>query len=87
MDWRCKGYLLVAPHFSRSKGLDEPPDPDFSFVLATGQLYGHSHTQTCTDRIEKIRNMHPEPFMEIHPRDAPTLGIIDNQLAVACRRL
>jgi ferredoxin-nitrate reductase len=24
--------------------------------------------------------MHPEPFMEIHPRDAGQLGIVDNQV-------
>ncbi|WP_414543563.1 molybdopterin oxidoreductase family protein [Nostoc sp. CCY0012] len=63
-----------------SKGLAEPPDPDFPFVLTTGRLYGHWHTQTRTGRIEKIRKMHPEPFIEIHPRDAAGLGIIDNQL-------
>jgi ferredoxin-nitrate reductase len=61
-----------------SRGLAEPPDPDYPFVLTTGRLYGHWHTQTRTGRIEKIRQMHPEPFMEIHPRDAAKLGITDN---------
>ncbi|MBH8552910.1 nitrate reductase [Nostocaceae cyanobacterium CENA357] len=63
-----------------SKGLAEPPDPNYPFVLTNGRLYGHWHTQTRTGRIEKIRSMHPEPFIEIHPRDAATLGIIDKQL-------
>jgi ferredoxin-nitrate reductase len=63
-----------------SKGLAEPPDPNYPFVLTNGRLYGHWHTQTRTGRIEKIRSMHPEPFIEIHPRDAATLGITDNQL-------
>ncbi|WP_427158011.1 molybdopterin oxidoreductase family protein [Aliinostoc sp. HNIBRCY26] len=63
-----------------SKGLAEPPDPDYPFVLTTGRLYGHWHTQTRTGRIEKIRSMHPEPFIEIHPRDAAKLEIIDNQI-------
>ncbi|WP_414574567.1 molybdopterin oxidoreductase family protein [Anabaena sp. CCY 9402-a] len=63
-----------------SKGLAEPPNPDYPFVLTTGRLYGHWHTQTRTGRIEKIRAMHPEPFIEIHPRDAAKLGIIDNQM-------
>ena len=61
-----------------SKGLAEPPDPSYPFVLTTGRLYGHWHTQTRTGRIEKIRAMHPEPFIEIHPRDAAKLGITDN---------
>lgn len=60
-----------------SKGLAEPPDPDYPMVLTTGRLYGHWHTQTRTGRIEKIAKMHPEPFLEIHPRDADRLSIID----------
>ncbi|WP_414752902.1 molybdopterin oxidoreductase family protein [Anabaena sp. CCY 9910] len=63
-----------------SQGLAEPPDPAYPFVLTTGRLYGHWHTQTRTGRIEKIRAMHPEPFIEIHPRDAAKLGIIDHQV-------
>ncbi|MBR8834000.1 MAG: nitrate reductase [Stigonema ocellatum SAG 48.90 = DSM 106950] len=63
-----------------SRGLAEPPDPDYPFVLTTGRVYGHWHTQTRTGRIEKIRSLHPEPFIEIHPRDARSLGITDNQL-------
>ncbi|MEH2461581.1 molybdopterin oxidoreductase family protein [Nostoc sp.] len=61
-----------------SKGLAEPPDPDYPFVLTNGRLYGHWHTQTRTGRIEKICKMHPEPFIEIHPRDAAKLGIVDS---------
>ena len=60
-----------------SRGLAEPPDEQYPFVLTSGRLYGHWHTQTRTGRIEKIRNMHPEPFIEIHPRDAEQLGIQD----------
>ncbi len=60
-------------------GLAEPPDPNYPFVLTTGRLYGHWHTQTRTGRIEKICQMHPEPFVEIHPRDAAKLGITDSQ--------
>ncbi|BAY63180.1 molybdopterin oxidoreductase NarB [Calothrix brevissima NIES-22] len=63
-----------------SRGLAEPPDSNYPFVLTTGRLYGHWHTQTRTGRIEKIRQMHPDPFIEIHPRDAAKLGITDNQL-------
>ncbi|MDZ8051135.1 MAG: molybdopterin oxidoreductase family protein [Aulosira sp. ZfuVER01] len=70
-----------------SRGLAEPPDPNYPFVLTTGRLYGHWHTLTRTGRIEKIQQMHPEPFIEIHPRDAAALGISDNQwLEVRSRR-
>jgi ferredoxin-nitrate reductase len=58
-----------------SKGLAEPPDPNYPFVLTTGRLYGHWHTMTRTGRIPKIQQMHPAPFVEIHPRDAARLSI------------
>lgn len=57
------------------KGLAEPPNPDYPFVLTTGRLYGHWHTQTRTGRIEKTRAMHPEPFLEMNPRDAQQLEL------------
>ncbi len=77
-DWRFPTPDGLA-RFSafHSRGLAEPPDPDYPFVLTTGRLYGHWHTQTRTGRIEKIRKMHPQPFIEIHPRDAKQLGIED----------
>ncbi len=58
-----------------SRGLAEPPDPDYPFVMTNGRLYGHWHTQSRTGRISQIRKMHPEPFLEIHPRDAESLGL------------
>ncbi|MBD1863956.1 MULTISPECIES: molybdopterin oxidoreductase family protein [Trichocoleus] len=60
-----------------SRGLAERPDPEYPLVLTTGRLYGHWHTQTRTGRIEKTRQMHPNPFLEIHPRDASELGLQD----------
>ena len=63
-----------------SRGLAEPPDPDYPFVLTTGRLYGHWHTQTRTGRIPKIQQMYPNPFIEIHPRDAKRLGITEDSL-------
>jgi ferredoxin-nitrate reductase len=70
-----------------SRGLAERPDPDYPLVLTTGRLYGHWHTQTRTGRIEKIRQMHPQPFLEIHPRDAAQQGIEDgSSVEVRSRR-
>ncbi len=63
---------------THSRGLAEPPDPEYPFVLTNGRLYGHWHTLTRTGRVEKIRQMHPEPLLEIHPRDAVRVGIQDN---------
>ena len=70
-----------------SRGLAEPPDTDYPFVLTTGRLYGHWHTQTRTGRIEKLRQMHPHPFLEIHPHDATRLGLQTNDwIEVRSRR-
>jgi ferredoxin-nitrate reductase len=63
-----------------SRGLAEPPDSNYPFVLTNGRLYGHWHTQTRTGRIPKIQQMYPNPFIEIHPRDAKELGIKDDTL-------
>jgi ferredoxin-nitrate reductase len=79
------GRAKFAAHHSR--GLAEPPDPQYPFVLTNGRLYGHWHTQTRTGRIEKIQQMHPNPFIEIHPRDAASLGIHqDDWVEVRSRR-
>jgi len=70
------GRARFAAH--HSKGLAEPPDQEYPFVLINGRLYGHWHTQTRTGRIDKIRQMHPQPFIEIHPYDAKALSIQAN---------
>ena len=58
-----------------SKGLAEPIDGAYPFVLTVGRLYEHWHTMTRTGRIEKIMKKQPQPFMEIHPKDADKLGV------------
>lgn len=63
---------FIAVH---SRGLAEPPNLDYPFVLTIGRLYGHWHTMTRTGRIAKINKMHPEPLLEIHPKDADQYGI------------
>jgi ferredoxin-nitrate reductase len=62
-----------------SKGLAEPADPNYPLVLTTGRLYGHWHTQTRTGQIPKIQKLHPQPFIEIHPKDAKNIGIGEGQ--------
>ncbi len=70
-----------------AQGLAEPPDPEYPFVLTTGRLYGHWHTQTRTGRIAKIRQMHPYPFLEMHPRDARALALQEgDHIEVRSRR-
>jgi len=72
-----KKAQFVALH---SRGLAEPPNPEYPFVLTIGRLYGHWHTMTRTGRIDKIVKMHPEPLLEIHPQDAQSLGLTENEV-------
>ncbi|MEM8719219.1 MAG: nitrate reductase [Cyanobacteria bacterium P01_G01_bin.39] len=58
-----------------SKGLAEPIDANYPFVLTVGRLYEHWHTMTRTGRIERIMKKQPQPFIEVHPKDAEKLGI------------
>ena len=58
-----------------AKGLAEPPNNEYPFVLTVGRLYEHWHTMTRTGRIERIMKKQPLPFLEIHPKDAAKLGI------------
>lgn len=69
-----------------SRGLAEPPDGDYPYVLTTGRLYGHWHTQSRTGRIDKLVKMHPDPFIEIHPHNADKLGIIEGDLVEVTSR-
>ncbi|MGF1590888.1 MAG: molybdopterin oxidoreductase family protein [Pleurocapsa sp.] len=77
-DGRAK---FVAFH---SRGLAEPIDAAYPLVLTVGRLYEHWHTMTRTGRIEKIMKKQPQPFIEIHPRDAAQLGI-EEQMMVEVR--
>jgi ferredoxin-nitrate reductase len=63
-----------------SQGVFEVPDDQYPFILTNGRVYGHWHTQTRTGRIDKIRQMYPHPFLEIHPKDAARFSINNGDL-------
>ncbi len=63
-----------------SQGLAEPRDANYPFVLTVGRLYEHWHTMTRTGRIDKIITKQPQPFIEIHPKDAQKLDIQDREM-------
>ncbi len=49
--------------------------PRFPFVLNTGRVRDHWHTMTRTGRAPRLAAHMAEPFAELHPADAETLGI------------
>ena len=65
----------------------ECPDEQFPLVLNTGRLPHQWHTMTKTGRVDKLNRLDGGPFVEIHPADADTLGILDGQtVEVTSRR-
>ncbi|GHB21712.1 nitrate reductase [Salinicola rhizosphaerae] len=48
--------------------------------LNTGRVRDQWHTMTRTGRATRLMTHRAEPFVEIHPLDAETFGIVDRQL-------
>ncbi|SFS05866.1 nitrate reductase [Yoonia litorea] len=56
------------------------PTPDSPFVLNTGRLRDQWHTMTRTALSPRLSGHLPEPFVDIHPKDAASLGISSSDL-------
>ncbi len=56
------------------------PDADYPFVLNTGRIRDQWHTMTRTGLSPRLGGHLPEPFVEIHPRDALLCGTADGGL-------
>jgi len=82
--------------FTRGKGkffgveFREPaelPDEEYPFILTTGRMYFHFHTGTMTRRTALLDREVPTGFVEINPKDADRLKIIDGErVSVKSRR-
>jgi ferredoxin-nitrate reductase len=67
-------------------GLAEPPCDTYPLVLTVGRYLGQWHTMTRTGKAERLRTMHPEPLLEIHPGDAQELNVVNGELAAISSR-
>ena len=54
---------------------------EFPFVLNTGRVRDHWHTMTRTGRSARLSRHMAEPYVELHPEDAMSLGLRDADLA------
>ncbi len=82
--------------FARGRGLfkateylasAELPDSDYPFLLTTGRILYHYHTNTMTGREQGLMNLHPCSFIEISPETAEQLSIEDgDRVMVSSRR-
>ncbi len=102
IQWPCRGEdqpgtpYLHKDGFARGKGqfvpvaLKEPAektDPDYPFVLTTGRVPFQFHTGTMTRRTELLESEAPEPFVEMHPKDAERIGVkTGDKVVVSSRR-
>jgi formate dehydrogenase alpha subunit len=65
----------------------EETSEDFPFILTTGRNLFHFHTGTMTRRSVKLEREAPDPYVEINPDDARSLGISDDaSVRVSTRR-
>ena len=67
-------------------GLAEPPCPTYPLVLTVGRYLGHWHTMTRTAHVARVSRQHPEPLLEVHPRDAAGHGLVDGEAAEVISR-
>jgi assimilatory nitrate reductase catalytic subunit len=78
-----KARFQVAPYTPPA----EETDSDYPIMLTTGRVISHFLSGTQTRRIGPLVDSHPEPRVEIHPRLADRLGIVDGDwTTVASRR-
>jgi predicted molibdopterin-dependent oxidoreductase YjgC len=66
----------------------ERTDSDYPFALLTGRgTVAQWHTQTRTGKVETLKKLYPaEPYVEIHPSDAGSLGLEDGDWTVVSSR-
>ena len=65
----------------------ELPSAEYPFFLNTGRQMYHWHTGTMTRRSEGLDSREPVPVVEMNPRDALDLGVIDGDtVRVSSRR-
>jgi len=65
----------------------EPPDDRFPLILTTGRVLAQYQSGTQTRRIDELRALAPEPYVEVHPATAARLGVASGgEIALTTRR-
>ena len=74
--------------FDEPQPMPEQPDDEYPLLLLTGRgSVSQWHTQTRTRQSAVLRKLYPkQPYIEIHPGDAPPLGIRSGTQVVICSR-
>jgi len=64
----------------------EPTDNEFPLILTTGRTRDHWHTMTKTGKVNKLKQHLPQALLEIHPGDAASLQIADEDVVLVQSR-
>ncbi len=75
-DTKAQLFAIEMPHQS------EPLTKEAPLILTTGRIRDQWHTMTKTGKLSKLNKHIPEPFLEIHPKDAEERNIKDGEMAV-----
>ncbi|MHB1274036.1 MAG: molybdopterin-dependent oxidoreductase [Rhodanobacter sp.] len=57
------------------------PDREYPLILNTGRVRDQWHTMTRTGKSPRLTGHTPEPFIDMHPRDALRCGVRAGELA------
>ncbi len=60
------------------------PTTEYPFILNTGRVRDHWHTMTRTGMSPRLSSHTIESYVEVHPEDAQTLKIVNNELVKVC---
>ena len=74
-----RARFVVAPYAPPA----EVPDAEYPLILTTGRVVSHFLSGEQTRRIGPLLDQCPEPYIEIHPRTAESLGLSDGDPATA----
>jgi assimilatory nitrate reductase catalytic subunit len=80
------GQFFTADRKARLIVCEEPSLHDdvserFPFRLNTGRVRDQWHTMTRSGQSPRLANHMPEPFVEVHPVDATSMGLSDGSFA------
>ena len=80
-DWRFnRPDQKAAVRSVTRQPLRRAPDDEHPLVLNTGRTVEHWHTRTKTGRVPILEGLAPEPWLEMHPRDAAAVGVRSGDL-------
>ncbi|MFN8613112.1 MAG: molybdopterin oxidoreductase family protein [Vulcanimicrobiota bacterium] len=73
-----KARFVVAPYSPPQEDVDE----EYPLILTTGRVISQFLSGTQTRRIGPLAEMHPAPYLEVHPQLAAKLGLKEGDLAL-----